>query len=126
MTTMTMKLRPFALALLLSGCASGPRPSTPPPPPLTTPAELTILYDAVRVPGLEERTFDHETYWGVMAPFLNGSISSEVAGRSAEGRDIHHLTFGSGPVTVLLWSQMHGDESTASMSLVDIARFFCG
>ncbi|HSG08409.1 MAG TPA: M14 family zinc carboxypeptidase [Longimicrobiales bacterium] len=119
-----MKLRPLALAFLMAGCAGGPDPAAPPPPPLTTPAELTTLYDAVRVPGLEERTFDHDTYWGVMAPFLNGPVSSEVAGRSAEGRDIYHLTFGSGPVTVLLWSQMHGDESTASMALVDIARFF--
>lgn len=120
----TMKLRPLALAVLLTGCAGGPGPATPPPPPLTTPAELASLYDAVRVPGLEERTFNHDQYWGVMAPFLNGPISSAVAGRSAEGRDIRHLTFGSGPVTVLLWSQMHGDESTASMSLVDIVRFF--
>jgi len=120
----TMKFRPLALALLLSGCAGGPGPATPPPPPLTSPTDLVTLYDAVRVAGLEDRTFDHATYWGVMAPYLNGPIGSEVIGQSAEGRDIRQLTFGSGPVTVLLWSQMHGDESTASMALVDIVRFF--
>lgn len=120
----TMKVRPLALALLLSGCAGGPGPATPPPPPLTPPTELVALYDAVRVAGLEDRTFNHDTYWSVMAPYLNGPIASEVIGQSAEGRDIRHLTFGSGPVTVLLWSQMHGDESTASMSLVDMMRFF--
>jgi hypothetical protein len=84
---------------------------------------LSALHDQHRVPGLDDRTFDHDTYWSVMAPYLGGPISSEVLGESAEGRDIRHLTFGDGPVTVLLWSQMHGDESTASMSLVDIVRF---
>lgn len=82
------------------------------------------MHDALRAPGLEDRRFDHATYWRAMEPFLGGAVSSDVVGHSAEGREIRRLTFGSGPVTILLWSQMHGDESTASMSLVDIVRFF--
>lgn len=97
---------------------------TPPPAPLIAPAELVALHDAVRVPGLERRDFNHATYWRVMQPFLGGSVSWKVEGQSAEGREIRHLTFGSGPIKVLLWSQMHGNESTASMALVDIVRFF--
>jgi hypothetical protein len=31
--------------------------------------------------------------------------------------------YGSGPIRVLLWSQMHGNESTASMALADLARY---
>jgi hypothetical protein len=58
-----------------------------------------------------------------MQPFLGGSVLWKVEGTSAEGREIRHLTFGAGPAKVLLWSQMHGDESTASMALVDIVRF---
>ena len=120
-----MKLRPLALVAFLAGCSAGSRPSAPPAPApaLTSPAELASLHDAVRVPGLEDRTFDHATYWGVMAPYLNGPIAAGLAGRSVEGREIRHLTYGTGPTTVLLWSQMHGDESTASMALVDIVRF---
>jgi hypothetical protein len=33
------------------------------------------------------------------------------------------VDFGSGETTVLLWSQMHGDESTASRALVDVMRY---
>jgi hypothetical protein len=33
------------------------------------------------------------------------------------------VTHGHGPTTVLLWSQMHGDESTATMALADIFAF---
>jgi len=82
------------------------------------------MYDGVRVSGLDDRRFDHRTYWSAVTPYLGGPVSSRVAGESAEGREIRHLTFGQGPVTVLLWSQMHGNESTASMALADIVRFF--
>jgi len=46
------------------------------------------------------------------------------AGKSFEGRNIYHVRIGKGPVPVLLWSQMHGDESTATMALLDIFNFF--
>ncbi len=39
------------------------------------------------------------------------------------GRPIRAVTFGDGPTTVLLWSQMHGDESTATMALADIMQY---
>ena len=46
----------------------------------------------------------------------------ELAGASTEGREIYLLTLGSGPQRILLWSQMHGDESTATSALLDLAR----
>jgi Zinc carboxypeptidase len=48
---------------------------------------------------------------------------SEI-GRSFQGRSISLVKMGSGPTKILLWSQMHGDESTATMALFDIFRFF--
>lgn len=96
----------------------------PPSPAPTTPAELIALHRESRVPGLDDRRFDHETYWTVLSPFLGDAVSWYVAGESGEGREIRHLTYGHGATQVLLWSQMHGDESTASMSLADIVRFF--
>jgi hypothetical protein len=130
---MTVRMRHAGRAARRSGVALGVStvfacggavaygPSTPAP---ITPAELSRVHDGALVAGLENRRFDHETFWGAVAPFLGGSVASRVAGESAEGREIRHLTFGHGPTTVLLWSQMHGDESTATMSLADIVRFF--
>ncbi|NIP81525.1 MAG: peptidase M14, partial [Gemmatimonadetes bacterium] len=120
--TARRRATPLAMLLLLScGGAASYGPTTPAP---TSPAELSAIHDRLRVDGLEDRRFDHRTYWRVVGPYLGGPVSSRVAGESAEGREIRHLTFGSGPVTVLLWSQMHGNESTASMALADIVRFF--
>ena len=45
----------------------------------------------------------------------------EEIGRSAEGRAIHLLAVGSGERRVLLWSQMHGDEPSATPALLDVA-----
>ena len=44
----------------------------------------------------------------------------EEIGRSVEGRSINHLWFGTGPMHVVLWSQMHGDEPTATAALFDL------
>jgi len=111
--------------LALVGCGgTSPPPAGPTTPPPTSPAELMDVHERIRVPGLDDRRFDHATYWAAVSPYLGGTVGSETVGRSAEGREIRHLTFGSGETTVLLWSQMHGDESTASMALADIIRFF--
>jgi hypothetical protein len=49
-----------------------------------------------------------------------GLFSIAEEGVSAEGRKIPLLVAGGGPTTVLLWSQMHGDEPTATSALLDI------
>jgi Zinc carboxypeptidase len=49
-----------------------------------------------------------------------GLFSIAEEGISAEGRNIPLLVVGGGPLTVLLWSQMHGDEPTATSALLDV------
>jgi len=44
-------------------------------------------------------------------------------GESYEGRPIHYLKTGTGKRKILLWSQMHGDEATATMACFDILNF---
>ncbi len=49
-----------------------------------------------------------------------GLYRMESIGQSVEGRSLNHVWFGTGPTHVLLWSQMHGDEATATSALLDI------
>lgn len=43
----------------------------------------------------------------------------KVVGTSVQGRPIYRLDLGTGAVKVLLWSQMHGNESTTTKALFD-------
>lgn len=46
----------------------------------------------------------------------NQFFNVRTLGHSTEGREINLVSVGKGKTTVLLWSQMHGDESTATMA----------
>jgi len=106
--------------------ADTPATATPvPPPPAWLPA-LDALYDAgLRAPGLEDRRFSAEHWWSVATPLLDRrrGFDVEEIGRSVEDRPLRHVRWGKGRTQVLLWSQMHGDESTATMVLADLFRF---
>ncbi|MCB1036316.1 MAG: hypothetical protein KDD47_21000 [Acidobacteria bacterium] len=52
-----------------------------------------------------------------------GELTLEEAGRSVQGRPIYLMTLGHGERKVLLWSQMHGDEPSATPALLDLADY---
>lgn len=54
---------------------------------------------------------------------LPKSITS-VIGFSVESRPIYSLKFGNGPIKILMWSQMHGNESTTTKALFDCFNLF--
>lgn len=87
---------------------------------------LLDLQQRIKVPNLDQRRFSYRELWAALDPVTSpGSpVRAEEIGRSGEGRALRMVSFGSGPVNVLLWSQMHGDESTATMSLADLFTWF--
>ncbi len=83
---------------------------------------LYASHNRYKEPMLKERRFKHAD----IVPLLNALPAAyrlRVLGKSLEDRNIYSATMGNGPVSVLLWSQMHGDEPTATMALFDILRF---
>jgi len=84
--------------------------------------ELFANYELYRERSVENRRFKHADLTRLVEK-LESPLSYEVAGQSMEGRDIYLIKAGNGPTKVLLWSQMHGDESTATMALLDIFNF---
>ena len=55
-----------------------------------------------------------------------GILAVHEIGESTEGRSIYELEYGTGDKKVMLWSQMHGDEPTATMALFDLFNFLEG
>jgi len=117
----------LASACLAAACSAGPGKPVPVASACCGGAVLANglrIAERYRVAAITSRKFNHADYWAALAPSLASSaLRTEVVGRSMLGREIRTVTFGTGPVRVLLWSQMHGDESTASMALADIFRF---
>ena len=83
---------------------------------------LYQAFNTFKEEALQHRRFKHEDIVSLLEKHKSG-FEIETAGQSIEGRSIHHLKWGKGPVKVLLWSQMHGDEPTATMALFDIFNF---
>lgn len=77
------------------------------------------------MPGMDSCRFRPETVFQVLDSLAYfPSIRVTPIGKSIEGRPIHLMKWGNGPVRILLWSQMHGDESTGTMALMDMFQAF--
>ena len=50
-------------------------------------------------------------------------LSVNEVGRSNANREIYQVEWGRGPLKVFMWSQMHGDEPTATSALIDMFAF---
>lgn len=89
-----------------------------------TPKELAEMWDknhiATKFPS-DAKHADLKIYLERLQKL--GVPVSEV-GKSFEGREIYQMEFGKGPLKVFMWSQMHGDEPTATSTLVDMFAFF--
>ena len=82
-----------------------------------------------RVGALARRRFTQAALWDALGPALRaggGALRVTEVGRSGQGRALRAVTAGEGRTVVLLWSQMHGDESTATMALADLLAWFAG
>ncbi|MHA7942885.1 M14 family zinc carboxypeptidase [Formosa sp. 3Alg 14/1] len=87
-------------------------------------SQLYKEYDKYKVEEFSTRRLKHSD----IQPFikklrLDKKYTVKHVGSSIEGRAINLISIGSGPVDVFLWSQMHGDETTATQAIFDIFNF---
>ncbi|WP_291963613.1 M14 family zinc carboxypeptidase, partial [Maribacter sp.] len=54
----------------------------------------------------------------------NDKFKVNTVGTSIGGKDLSLISIGTGETNVFLWSQMHGDEPTATQAIFDILNFF--
>ena len=125
-TLLHMRQHSVLVALSLFACTA-PQRSGSAPACCTRQAFTAALAvaDRYRNPAITERRFTYSQFWGAVENSIQApALRYETIGRSILGRDIRAVTFGNGPTRVLLWSQMHGDEATATMAVADLFRFF--
>ncbi|WP_223815180.1 M14 family zinc carboxypeptidase [Sphingobacterium litopenaei] len=85
------------------------------------------IYSTYKEPALKHRRFKHQDIDSLLRVHKNnGTLAIDQIGKSFEGRAIYEVAFGKGEKKVMLWSQMHGDEPTATMALFDLFNFLEG
>jgi Zinc carboxypeptidase len=125
----------LASTLALAACVRGASMASPSASSTTPANDAAVARGAAAVAGAQvatshrvasiaSRRFGHDVLWNALAPSTGatpgGTLRVREIGRSMQGRPLRAVTWGRGPTTVLLWSQMHGDESTATMALADL------
>ncbi len=92
-----------------------------------TPQELSALWTDVRLQGLPPPALVRHPHVQAQLRRLHQAAPDvfqvEEVGLSVEGRPLHLVRLGTGPRHLLLWSQMHGDEPTATTALLDLFEY---
>jgi len=89
--------------------------------------QLYNEYPKYKVEGFSNKKVEPEFLQKRLGQVLSKApdfFDTQVLGYSVEGRPIRMVSVGNGKVDVLMWSQMHGNESTATRSIVDLLSFF--
>lgn len=104
----------FVALILLLGSANARAQS---------PRELLREWQTHRLTNLDPALVKHADLLKYLAELRSRGIKVTEVGRSLAERAIYQLEFGRGPLKVFMWSQMHGDEPTATSALVDLFAY---
>lgn len=89
-----------------------------------TSENLYNSYEKYKTEKLQHRRVSYSTVKELIERLKSKTVFKvEKIGESLNGKAINSIRFGRGKINVLLWSQMHGDESTATRALFDILNF---
>ena len=81
------------------------------------------IYDEFKVHQIKGRYITNSH----ILPFLknlNSNFKLQKIGFSEKNNPIYSVNFGNGPINILIWSQMHGNEATTTKSLIDCLNLF--
>lgn len=85
-----------------------------------SPEELAQIWEKQHISKKFPSNVRHADLKKYLERLTKSGVKVEEAGRSLLNREIYQLEFGKGPLKVFLWSQMHGDEPTATSALIDM------
>jgi len=85
---------------------------------------LLNYYDSFKDHTLNQRRISDDKWNLLLNNWKNSPLLGvKEIGKSYQNRSINEVTFGKGKIKIAAWSQMHGDEATATLALADIYTF---
>ncbi len=87
-------------------------------------SKLYDTYDDFKEVSLNSRRIKYNELQLIIDNFRNDNVFTiKKVGESIQGRNLNLISIGTGDVDVFLWSQMHGNEPTATQAIFDILNF---
>ncbi len=88
-----------------------------------TAKDFAEMWDHQHVSNLPPSNVRHADLQKYLDGLKKSGIEVKEVGRSFGNREIYQAEWGRGATKVFMWSQMHGDEPTATSALVDMLAF---
>jgi hypothetical protein len=88
-----------------------------------TAEEFAEAWDKHHVTNILPSNVRHKDLKNYLDGLKKLGIKVEEVGRSFADREIYQVEWGKGKTRVFMWSQMHGDEPTATSGLIDMFTF---
>lgn len=89
-----------------------------------TPQDLAEIWEMTHVSKIVPSDVRHKDLRAYLENLKKLGLKVDEVGRSRANREIYQVEFGKGPKRIFLWSQMHGDEPTATSALIDMLAYF--
>lgn len=85
-----------------------------------TPEKLAEIWDKEHVSNVFPSDARHSDVKRYLDGLRRLGVKVDQVGTSNANREIYQIEWGRGPLKVFMWSQMHGDEPTATSALIDM------
>ncbi len=89
-----------------------------------SPKDLAEMWDKEHISSKFPSDVRHSDLKNYLEKLKKNGLKVNEVGRSGANREIFQAEFGRGPLRVFMWSQMHGDEPTATSSVIDMLAVF--
>jgi hypothetical protein len=88
-----------------------------------TPHDLAAIWDKQHITTMPASQMRHSDLKKYLEKLKQAGLPVAEVGRSGENREIYQIEWGTGKTKIFMWSQMHGDEPTATSALIDMLYF---
>lgn len=88
-----------------------------------TAEEFAEVWDKQHVSDILPSNVRHKDLQKYLENLKKLGVKIDEVGRSFQNREIYQIEWGKGKTKVFMWSQMHGDEPTATSGLIDLFTF---
>ena len=88
-----------------------------------TPEKFAAIWEKEHISRLPPSDVRHDDLKAYLEQLKKLGLAVTEIGRSNANREIYQIEFGHGPLKIFMWSQMHGDEPTATSALIDMFAY---